>query len=225
MDLCAAPGGKTGQIAEILNGNGVLISNEIEKKRARILQGNIERLGYKNVIITCASPAELSKDLAGQFDYIFVDAPCGGEGMFRKDPDTIAEWKPERILSNQKRQKEMLTEANKMLKNGGKLIYSTCTFAVEEDEDVCNWFASNFDYKFLDVPEAIKQSTTFLTNEKCRRFYPYLSDGEGQFVCVMQKQSAASAQIRPYRFFEIGRTEERILNEFFELTDLPKKIN
>ena len=226
LDLCASPGGKSGQIAEILAKNGVLVSNEIDKKRARVLQGNIERMGYTNVIITCASPQELSRDLSGQFDYIFVDAPCGGEGMFRKDPETIAEWKQERLLSNQKRQKEILAEADKMLKNGGKLIYSTCTFAPEEDEDVALWFASTFGYKLLDVPQTIAKATTYLSNEHCRRFYPFLSDGEGQFLCVMQKQTNAQNQIRPYRLFDIGRTERQILADFtsnnFEFNTEPK---
>ena len=214
LDLCAAPGGKSGQIAEILAGAGVLVSNEIDKKRARILQGNIERMGYTNVIITSASPAELSKDLCGQFDYIFADCPCGGEGMFRKDPATIAEWKLERIMSNQKRQKEILSEADKMLKQNGKLIYSTCTFAPEEDEQVAEWFAQTFGYKMLPVPQSIQNVTTYLNNPCCRRFYPFLADGEGQFVCVMQKQSPAVEQIRPYKEYQIGRTEKQILDDF-----------
>ena len=226
LDLCAAPGGKSGQIAEILAGDGVLVSNEIDKRRAHVLQGNIERMGYQNVIITCASPQELSRDLANQFDYIFVDAPCGGEGMFRKDSATICEWQPQRILSNQKRQKEILVEANKMLKTGGKLIYSTCTFAKEEDEDVAVWFAQEYGYKLLSVPQSVQQATTYLSHKECRRFYPFLSDGEGQFVCVMQKQSPANNQIRPYRLFDVGRTEQQILNDFitnnFELEQKPK---
>lgn len=105
LDLCAAPGGKTGQIAEILNGQGVLVSNEIESKRARILQSNVERMGYTNVIITNNTPEKLAQELPAMFDYIFVDAPCGGEGMFRKDPATILEWKEERLESNSIRQK------------------------------------------------------------------------------------------------------------------------
>ena len=131
LDLCASPGGKSGQIAEILAGEGVLVSNEIDHKRAKVLAGNIERMGYRNVIVTNTNPAVLSKNLIHKFDYVFVDAPCGGEGMFRKDPDTVLEWKQERLLSNAQRQREILAEAHKMLKPNGKLIYSTCTFASE----------------------------------------------------------------------------------------------
>ncbi|MBQ8468134.1 MAG: hypothetical protein IJ542_00050 [Clostridia bacterium] len=214
LDLCAAPGGKTGQIAEILDGRGVLVSNEIERQRARILQGNVERMGYKNVIITSAAPSQLSAYLTGQFDYIFVDAPCGGEGMFRKDPSTILEWKQERLSSNAKRQKEILCEANKMLKTGGKLVYSTCTFSPTEDEDVAEWFANEFNYEFIIPTDNVLNATTCLSNNACRRFYPFLNDGEGQFVCVMRKKSEQLAEIRPFKQYIVGKTEQNLLNSF-----------
>ncbi len=218
LDLCASPGGKSGQIAEILNGEGVLVSNEIEPKRARILQGNIERMGYKNVIITCASPDKLSQNLMCQFDYIFVDAPCGGEGMFRKDPDTISQWKAERLESNAKRQREILIEANKMLKPNGKLIYSTCTFSPVEDEDVVLWFTKQYGYSLLMPNEQIIDATTCRDIPQCRRFYPFLSKGEGQFVCVMQKSEEDAIPTRKSKLSKLGNSELKLINEFVSNT-------
>lgn len=214
LDLCAAPGGKSGQIAEILNGNGVLVSNEIEPKRARILQSNIERMDYKNVIVTSASAEKLSDKLAGQFDYIFVDAPCGGEGMFRKDPDTILEWKAERLESNAARQRDILEQADKMLKSNGKLIYSTCTFSPTENEEVVLWFSNRFGYTLQMPNETIKNNTTSLTIEECRRFYPFISKGEGQFVCVMKKPDGATQSCRKQKIEKLGNNELKLLNKF-----------
>lgn len=218
LDLCASPGGKSGQIAEILNGDGVLVSNEIEPKRARILQGNIERMGYQNVIITNASPEKLSENLCGQFDYIFVDAPCGGEGMFRKDPDTIGQWKAERLESNAKRQKDILIEANKMLKPNGKLIYSTCTFSQVEDEEVVKWFVDEFGYQMQMPEELILKSTTYLNIKEGRRFYPFISKGEGQFVCVMKKSDGMEQSCKKQKLPKLGNSEQKIINEFISNT-------
>ena len=192
LDLCAAPGGKSGQIAELLAGEGVLVSNEIEFKRAKVLAGNIERMGYKNVIVTNSSPDNLAQYLPNTFDYIFVDAPCGGEGMFRKNPETISQWSNARIESNAQRQLEILSQADVMLKPGGKLIYSTCTFSKTEDEDVVKAFAKEHDYRQILPSDDILSNTNCLDNQCCRRIYPQGGIGEGQFVCAMQK-SAKSA--------------------------------
>ena len=214
LDLCAAPGGKSGQIAEYLNGQGILVSNEIDSKRAKILHGNIVRMGYSNVIVTNESPERLSEHLQQKFDYIFVDAPCGGEGMFRKDPDTISEWKPERLLSNAKRQKDILFYANKMLKPNGKLIYSTCTFSVEEDENVVDWFLDNYNYSLVMPPKSVIDNSTYLTHVECRRFYPHLSKGEGQFVCVMKKPEEELVNERTFKDSKLGNSEYKIVNKF-----------
>lgn len=216
LDLCAAPGGKSGQIAEILAGKGVLVSNEIENKRAKILQGNIERMGYRNVIITNSSPQTLAKNLPHMFDYVFVDAPCGGEGMFRKDPDTILEWKQERLISNGQRQKEILAEAHKMLKPNGKLIYSTCTFAEEENEQVVDWFVNNFGYSLVLPNKEILSVSVCQSIKEARRFYPHTSIGEGQFVCVMQKDHGSEEFIRSQRLPKMGNSEYKLLNEFIQ---------
>lgn len=225
LDLCAAPGGKTGQIAEILDGKGVLVSNEIERPRAKILQSNVERMGYSNVIITNASPEQLSKKLSGLFDYIFVDAPCGGEGMFRKDPDTIKEWKAERIESNSERQKQILTFANDMLKPNGKLVYSTCTFNKAENEDVVEWFSDNFNYQFVLPNVKIIEATTFLSNPACRRFYPHTCGGEGQFVCVLKKGEVDVNLSQNKKLAKLGKQEITLTSEFLDDFNLPFAIN
>ncbi len=134
LDLCAAPGGKSTQIACRMNGEGILVTNEIDKKRAQILSLNIERLGIRNALVTNMRPEKLSEVFEGYFDKILVDAPCSGEGMFRKNDEAVTNWSPENVSMCSDRQKDILNEAVKMLAPGGRLVYSTCTFAPEEDE-------------------------------------------------------------------------------------------
>ena len=138
LDMCSAPGGKSIQIANRIP-NGVLVSNEIVKSRAEILFSNIERMGLKNVIISNDSPANIAKAYGNTFDVVLVDAPCSGEGMFRRGEDVVKEWYPEINEKCACRQLEILNEADKTLKQGGKLIYSTCTYSVLENEDVISW--------------------------------------------------------------------------------------
>lgn len=189
LDLCAAPGGKSTQVASYVT-DGLVVSNEIVTARAKILFSNIERLGVKNSIILNDTPENISNNMQGFFDVVLVDAPCSGEGMFRKDNETIKEWSFDGILFNQERQLEILNCADKCLKQGGKLIYSTCTFSELEDEDVILKFLENHDYKVLDVNEKCKIWTTNGTKiNKARRFFPFTGKGEGQFVCVLEKNS------------------------------------
>ena len=134
LDLCAAPGGKSTQIACRMKDEGILVSNEIDKKRAQILSLNIERLGVRNALVTNMRPEKLSEVFEGYFDKILVDAPCSGEGMFRKNDEAVDNWSLENVRLCSRRQKDILVEAVKMLAPGGRLVYSTCTFAPEEDE-------------------------------------------------------------------------------------------
>ena len=134
LDLCAAPGGKSTQLAGKLQGRGLLVCNEINAKRAKILAGNIERMGIANALVLSEHPARLAERFAGFFDRILVDAPCSGEGMFRKNEDACDEWSPENVENCAARQAEILDCAAEMLKPGGRLVYSTCTFAPAENE-------------------------------------------------------------------------------------------
>ena len=134
LDLCAAPGGKTTQLAAAMEGTGLLVSNEIHPARAKILSSNVERMGITNAVVTNETPERLAERFPGFFDRIVVDAPCSGEGMFRKDEQAVLQWSPENVKMCAERQQDILEQAAKMLRPGGTLIYSTCTFAPEEDE-------------------------------------------------------------------------------------------
>ena len=143
LDLAAAPGGKTTHLASFMEQKGLLVSNEIFRKRAAILSENVERFGVQNAIVTNHSPQELSPKFPQYFDKIVLDAPCSGEGMFRKDPAAIKYWHEHYPEENATRQREILEEAVKMLKPGGQFVYSTCTFAPEEDERIIAWLSSD----------------------------------------------------------------------------------
>ena len=173
LDLCAAPGGKTTQLAAEMRGEGVLIANEIDFARAKILSQNIERLGVTNCAVTKASPAHLSKHFPAYFDKILVDAPCSGEGMFKKEPEAIAHWSLNNVAACAARQREILDEAAKMLSVGGKLVYSTCTFSEEEDE----W----------QIEEFLKSHPAFELL-KMTKLLPHKVRGEGHFAALLLKR-------------------------------------
>ena len=170
LDLCAAPGGKSTRAAEL---SGVLLSNEIISKRAKILSSNIERMGYDNVIVTSASPAELSSCFPETFDVVICDAPCSGEGMMRRDEIAVSEWSPENAALCVERQREILSEAVKMVKPGGKLLYSTCTFEPSENEEQARLLTETY-HGFRILTE--------------RRFWPHREKGEGHYVCVFERE-------------------------------------
>lgn len=179
LDLCSAPGGKGTQLAQNMNGKGILVTNEINFSRAKILSHNIERFGVKNAVVTCADPKKLSETFIGWFDKILVDAPCSGEGMFKKEPNAIPEWSVENVKRCAERQNEILSCAQRMLKVGGKMVYSTCTFSSEEDE----WQVENF---LLRYPEF-----KLLKTEK---LYPHKVRGEGHFAALMQKNDGEDSE-------------------------------
>ena len=174
LDLCAAPGGKSTQIASKLLGEGLLVSNEIIASRAKILCDNIERMGIKNAVVTSMSPDKMEKLFTEFFDAVMVDAPCSGEGMFRKDPDAAREWSIEHTYSCANRQLSILESAYKMLSGGGNMVYSTCTFSKEENERVCEKFlASHSDMELLQM----------------HRLMPHKVKGEGHFSALFRKNS------------------------------------
>ncbi len=172
LDLCSAPGGKGTRLAQSMAGEGILFLNEINYSRAVILRQNVERMGIKNAVITCASPERLSEEFAGYFDKILVDAPCSGEGMFKKEPNAIPEWSEENVLMCAERQKRILDCADKLLKSGGTLVYSTCTFAPEEDN--------------LQVDAFLKEHPNYRLSES-RFLYPHEILGEGHYCAVLKK--------------------------------------
>lgn len=178
LDLCAAPGGKTTQLAAMMQNTGLLVANEPVRSRAEILAGNIERLGVRNALVTSMRPDALAEVLGDCFDVVLVDAPCSGEGMFRKDAVAIREWSEKHVLACAARQEQILESAALLLKSGGRLVYATCTFSREENEGAIERFLSaHTDFSLIDS----------------RRMYPHSSVGEGQFMAVLVRAGAGEA--------------------------------
>lgn len=184
LDLCAAPGGKSTQLATYLGDSGLLVSNEINTQRSRILSQNIERMGIKNAIVTNEDSFVLASHFPGFFNAIQVDAPCSGEGMFRKLPEAIEQWSMENVAICAARQKEILDNAAVMLKPGGVIVYSTCTFSKEENEDVIECF--------------LERHPDF-TLEEMERFWPHKVDGEGHFVAKLVRRGSVDTGFKSDR--------------------------
>ena len=197
LDLCAAPGGKTTQIGVAMQNQGVLVCNEIHPARAKILSENVERMGIQNAIVTNETPQKLEQAFPEYFDRILVDAPCSGEGMFRKNEDAQEEWSPENVQLCADRQDEILECAQAMLKPGGILVYSTCTFAPLENEGSISRFIHKYpEFEILPVekfPEMESGVEKWVKNpceglEHTIRLWPHKLRGEGHYVAVLRKR-------------------------------------
>lgn len=184
-DLCAAPGGKSTQIAGRLQGEGLLICNEINPKRAKILSRNIERLGIANALVTNEHPANLEKRFPGFFHRVLIDAPCSGEGMFRKEEAAVTDWSQETVEMCAARQREILHSGAQMLRPGGRLVYSTCTFAPEENEQVINDFLETHPDFY---PEPVTAPWFAAGENGSFRLWPHLVKGEGHFAAVLRRR-------------------------------------
>lgn len=198
LDLCAAPGGKSTQLATYLGDSGLLVSNEINTQRSRILSQNIERMGIKNAIVTNEDSFVLASHFPGFFNAIQVDAPCSGEGMFRKLPEAIEQWSMENVAICAARQKEILDNAAVMLKPGGTIVYSTCTFSREENEDVIECF-------FERHPD--------FTLEEMERFWPHKVDGEGHFVAKLVRRGCVDTDLKADRKTKKNKNSKNRKNE------------
>ncbi|WP_195940518.1 RsmF rRNA methyltransferase first C-terminal domain-containing protein [Romboutsia sp. 1001713B170131_170501_G6] len=211
LDMCAAPGGKSTYILSKLNNTGLLVSNEINPTRIKALGENLERFGAKNCIITNTDSNNLKKVFRGYFDKIVIDAPCSGQGMFRKDEVAISDWSYAKVLECQSIQREIIRDGYEMLKNGGTLVYSTCTFAKEENETVINEFIEEYENaKLIDM----------------ERLWPHKIKGEGHFVAKIQKNEEEDTntkelkvkrldkELKDYREFEKKFLNESLGNKF-----------
>ena len=213
LDLCAAPGGKSTKLAASLQGRGLLVANEIHPERARVLSSNLERMGVRNALVTNESPQRLASRFPRFFDRIVVDAPCSGEGMFRKEEEALVQWSPENVRMCARRQMEILEEAASMLRPGGRLVYSTCTFSPEENEGVIFRFLMEHpDFSVVSIPdlpgiraeewgfacgrpewipkEDVETAEAQACAEQIRgtiRLWPQLLEGEGHFAAVLRK--------------------------------------
>ena len=202
LDLCAAPGGKATELAARLNRAGLLVANDISSKRAKALLKNIELFGVENSFIVTEYPAKLREYFTGFFDKILIDAPCSGEGMFRKDPSMIRAWEQNGPSFYSKLQREILEQALPMLKDGGMLLYSTCTFSPFEDEGSVEYALSlDKDLRLVEMegycgfakgmPDMIGSDNHDL--EKCVRIFPHKLDGEGHFLALLRRGQENSA--------------------------------
>ncbi|MBQ8684647.1 MAG: RsmB/NOP family class I SAM-dependent RNA methyltransferase [Clostridia bacterium] len=200
LDLCAAPGGKSTQLAAAMRGEGILVVNEPFSARAKILSQNIERMGVKNAVVACETPEKLSARFAAYFDKILIDAPCSGEGMFRKNAEeALGEWSEENVALCAQRQKRILDEGTKMLAAGGRLVYSTCTFSEEEDEgQVRDYLASHPEMRLI----------------KTEKLYPHKVEGEGHFAALFEKLEGERRRdlrlVKP----RVSQASERAYREF-----------
>ncbi len=198
LDLCAAPGGKSTQLAAMLRGEGLLVSNEIHPARCRILSQNVERMGIENVLVTNMDSEGLRRHFPEYFHRILVDAPCSGEGMFRKDEEACAEWSPEKVALCSRRQREILENAAGMLRPGGLLLYSTCTFAPEENEGTVERFLQahpEFSIENTDGyagfsggrPEWAESGSGREALKHTFRIWPHQVSGEGHYMALLRK--------------------------------------
>lgn len=226
VDLCAAPGGKSGQAAAKIGENGFLLSNEFVPKRAKILVSNLERLGVRNAIVTSMDTSRLCECYSEFFDYAIVDAPCSGEGMFRKNEAAIEEWNEENVSLCSKRQRQILENAATLVREGGYIVYSTCTYSTEENEDTADYFLTRHpNFSPVEAKEAVIRSTAPAISNKdnCervkygRRFYPHLSKGEGQFVAVFKKNSSdMQTKVCKCATEPLTKPEAAIVKDFFK---------
>ena len=191
LDLCAAPGGKSAQIASCLNGTGLIWSNEVVKNRAQILLSNFERMGISKGVVSSCYPEVLCSKLEGYFDRVLVDAPCSGEGMFRKNPEAVKEWSVEHTVSCAERQLSILRSAAKAVKRGGILVYSTCTFSYCENEGVIKQFLEeNPEFEQCDIGEHFGRKTEL----PCAVRITPIEGGEGHFAAKLRKKGESVSE-------------------------------
>ncbi len=225
LDLCAAPGGKSTQLAAAIGDDGILVSNEYITARCRILQGNVERMGVANTVITNLSTDVLADFYGATFDLVVADAPCSGEGMLRKYEVASEEWSEENVVLCAARQREILHNAARLVAPGGQLLYSTCTFSLEENEQNVAYFLDTHpEFSLIPVSPAIAAITADGIRvggrdlSLCRRFYPHLAKGEGQFLALVVRNGVDAPRKQPKSSgVPLSRAEQELLTAF--LTD------
>lgn len=217
LDLCAAPGGKSTQIGCSMKGQGLLVCNEPVPKRAVVLSGNIERMGLPNTVVTCEWPDKLARNWPEGFDAVLVDAPCSGEGMFRRDPETRKEWSEEKAAGCSARQRDILSAAAWLVRPGGRLVYSTCTYNPAENEENVRWFIEQypeFQTEAFSLPEIDAPDGTYTC-------YPHQLQGEGQFVALLRRAGNGAAELNPDKIIPNPSFEDMKLFET-AFPELPK---
>ena len=224
LDLCAAPGGKSTHLGQLMSNSGLLVSNEIVTQRARILAENLERLGIRAVVMN-EEPGRLARAWGAYFDVVLVDAPCSGEGMFRKNPDAALEWSPDLPATCAHRQLDILEAAADLLKPGGLLVYSTCTFAPEENEGAMeNFLEQHTEFELLKVsgfaPGRPEWAEGGAGLEKTARLWPHLLEGEGHFVAALRKLKGEFAEPPLEASVPFDKPTQKLWNEFAQIYQL-----
>ena len=223
LDLCAAPGGKSTHLLSILPKSSFLVSNEVIRPRANILAENILKWGYPNAVVTQNEPEDFHT-LENSFDLIVVDAPCSGEGMFRKNPEAIKEWSVNAVELCAARQRKIIGSIINALKPGGLLVYSTCTFNSKEDEENAEWFAREFDLHNCSIEFAPEDgiSNAHTTNTKGYKFFPHRARGEGFYITMLQKKGSVSLEKEKRKKKSRGKqllSDSKTADQFFEIPE------
>lgn len=217
LDLCAAPGGKSTHLQSLLTAESLLVSNEVIRQRSVVLSDNIIKWGSSNVFVTNNDPKAFQK-LPGFFDVMVVDAPCSGSGLFRKDREAIEEWSLNNVALCSQRQQRILADALPALKEGGLLVYSTCSYSVEEDEAIMDWLSEEMEMENLPL-SSVQNGIVITTSSKSSavgyRFYPDKIKGEGFFLACFRKKSASDTmRMKPAKPETIPAREKKILEEW-----------
>ena len=223
LDLCAAPGGKSTGIAARMQGQGLLVSNEIIPGRAKILSQNVERMGITNALVCNESPERIASHFPLFFDRIVVDAPCSGEGMFRKEEALARDWTPEKSEELSRIQKQLCLNAADMLQPGGQMLYSTCTFAPCEDEQIISWLLRERPELSLISMEGYEGFSTGNPEwgdgnpqlKKCVRIFPHKMQGEGHFLALLQKEGTAGPSAGTSKTSRLAADVRKYMEEFF----------
>ncbi len=218
LDLCAAPGGKSTHLGQLMGNTGLLVCNEIVLQRARILAENLERLGVRAVVMN-EDPARLARAWGEYFDVVLADAPCSGEGMFRKNPEAALEWSPDLPATCARRQADILEAAADLLRPGGVLVYSTCTFAPEENEGaVAHFLERHPEFEVLEVPGFARGRSQWAGGnpqlERTARLWPHLLEGEGHFVAAFRKLEGEDAEPPLEASVTLDKPTGKLWNEF-----------
>jgi 16S rRNA C967 or C1407 C5-methylase (RsmB/RsmF family)/NOL1/NOP2/fmu family ribosome biogenesis protein len=224
LDLCAAPGGKTTHLASLISSESLLVSNEVIRARAGILKQNVMKWGLSNIIVTRNDPKHFS-GLEGFFDLIVIDAPCSGSGLFRREPDAINEWSLDNVALCSARQRRILNDVLPSLKSGGMLVYSTCSYSQEEDEDVVDELVMENKLESIPLETGeewnIVRSVSPLTKSFCYRFYPDQIKGEGFFIaCFRKNEETGTIRMKKTKTEFISEKEKAILGKWMDTSGL-----
>lgn len=215
LDMCAAPGGKTCAIAMKLSENGLMIANDINSLRAKILSENVERFGLDNTIVTNCDPIMFTKQLKGFFDKIILDAPCSGEGMFRKDDKAIETWSVDKVNECAYIQRKLIDAAYELLNDGGELIYSTCTYSILENEDTIRYALDNYDFSLINI-EKSHGMCEGIDMKEAVRLYPHKYEGEGHFIALLKKNGSSDKQKVKMLKSNINKDKYKLVENFYK---------